>query len=836
MRRPSGDLRRIGRARQPPSPSPCRARRRPGRSHRPLLPQLHRGDRDHARRVQTARGRRERQLPLRRERVAVPVRQRRPGGRSSTNAATPTGWPPSCRTPRTSATRSSCEDGSDAPFTGAAYEAALAAEHPGATSANAAPTTSTSSSRAAPPVSPKGVMWRHEDVWRVLGGGIDFVTGEPCADEWAQSSAEGIGGLIRLCLRAADPRRRPVGRARRAVRRRHRRAHAAVRPARGVAGHRPAQGARGDDRRRRHGPAADRGLPARALRRLVAVRDLQPAPRCSRPSVKEQYLEALPNVVITDAIGSSESGFNGLGMVTKGAAASNGGPRVTSGPNTIVIDDDNRPVAPGEVGRLARGGHVPLGYYKDPEKTRGDLRRGRRRAIRVPGDFARTRGRRHDHPARPRQRLRSTRPARRCSPRRSRAPLKSHPDVFDALVVGVPDERLGQRVAALVQPRADRELDLAALDAHVRDPGRRLQDAAQRLVGRRDRPSRRAASPTTAGPRSTRPSTNLTGRHRCAAPLCDTFGIEHPIFGFTPSEHVAAAISRAGGLGVLGCVRYNDPADLDAALDWMDDNTDGRPYGVDIVMPAKIPTEGTPADLGALIPAGHKDFVERDAARSSACRRCRRRQDTDAGVLGWLHSVARSHVDVALNAPVAADRQRARLAAAGRHRAGARGTASRWRRWPARPSTPRGHVDNGVDIVVAQGYEAGGHTGEIATMVLLPEVVDAVGDAGAGAGGRRHRQRPPGRRRAGARRVRRVDGLVLADHGRVQPWARRPRAHAARAAGGRLERHRPVPDLHRQAGAPAQEPLDPGLGGRRTRPSRCPCRCRTCWSARRTSG
>ena len=56
-------------------------------------------------------------------------------------------------------------------------------------------------------------------------------------------------------------------------------------------------------------------------------------------------------------------------------------------------------------------------------------------------------------------------------------------------------------------------------------------------------------------------------------PVCDLLGIEHPIVGFSPSEHVAAAISRAGGLGVLGCVRFNDPAELDAVLDWMDANT-----------------------------------------------------------------------------------------------------------------------------------------------------------------------------------------------------------------------------------------------------------------------
>ena len=74
--------------------------------------------------------------------------------------------------------------------------------------------------------------------------------------------------------------------------------------------------------------------------------------------------------------------------------------------------------------------------------------------------------------------------------------------------------------------------------------------------------------------------------------LSDRIGIAYPIFAFTPSEHVAAAVSRAGGLGVLGCVRFNDPDELDATLTWMDENTEGKPYGVDVVMPAKVQTEG----------------------------------------------------------------------------------------------------------------------------------------------------------------------------------------------------------------------------------------------------
>ncbi|HEU5476093.1 MAG TPA: nitronate monooxygenase [Actinophytocola sp.] len=208
--------------------------------------------------------------------------------------------------------------------------------------------------------------------------------------------------------------------------------------------------------------------------------------------------------------------------------------------------------------------------------------------------------------------------------------------------------------------------------------------------------------------------------------LCDTLGIDHPILGFTPSEHVAAAISRAGGLGVLGCVRFNDATELDAVLDWMDRNTDGRPYGVDIVMPASVPAEGTPVDLERLIPEKHKEFVDHTLLRlgvppldGDAAQR--------AGVLGWLHSVARSHVDVALAHPI-------RLIANAlgpppadvidrAHRAGVAVAAL-----AGRAEHAARHVEGGVDIVVAQGYEAGGHTGEIATMVLVPEVVDAVGE------------------------------------------------------------------------------------------------------------
>src|SRR5580698_4566514 len=205
--------------------------------------------------------------------------------------------------------------------------------------------------------------------------------------------------------------------------------------------------------------------------------------------------------------------------------------------------------------------------------------------------------------------------------------------------------------------------------------------------------------------------------------LCDLLGIEHPIVGFTPSEHVAAAISRAGGFGVLGCVRFNDPVELDAALNWMDKNTDGRPYGIDVVMPATVPAEGTVTDLDALIPAGHKEFVARTLTRLGVPPLAAAQDQ--AGVLGWLHSVARQHVEVALSHParlianalgpppadvIAAAHDKGMLVAA----------------LAGKAAHARAQVASGVDIVVAQGHEAGGHTGEIGTMVLVPEIVDAV--------------------------------------------------------------------------------------------------------------
>ena len=208
------------------------------------------------------------------------------------------------------------------------------------------------------------------------------------------------------------------------------------------------------------------------------------------------------------------------------------------------------------------------------------------------------------------------------------------------------------------------------------------------------------------------------------SPICEAFGIEYPIFAFTPSEKVAAEVSKAGGLGVLGCVRFNDADDLDRTLTWLDDNTDGKPYGVDVVMPMEVPTEGKAVDLQAMIPQEHVSFVERTLQQLGVPPLPQ--GEGREGVLGWLHSVARSHVDVALahrpvlianalGSPPVDVIEKA-------HEHGVKVAAL-----AGAPKHALSHVANGVDIIVAQGYEAGGHTGEIAGMVLTPDIVHAVG-------------------------------------------------------------------------------------------------------------
>jgi acyl-CoA synthetase (AMP-forming)/AMP-acid ligase II len=186
--------------------------------------------------------------------------------------------------------------------------------------------------------------------------------------------------------------------------------------------------------------------------------------------VKDRFFAHFPNLVITDSIGSSEGGFNGIAQVGKDGTAMKGGPTVKPGPDTVVVDDDLNVLTPGSdvVGKVARGGNFPIGYYKDEEKTKATFvtaKDGRRYV--VAGDFAvweadgtitlLGRGSMCINSG-----------GEKIFPEEVESALKSHPDVFDALVVGATDERWGQRVVAVVQPRAGLTPTLDDLVAHCR--------------------------------------------------------------------------------------------------------------------------------------------------------------------------------------------------------------------------------------------------------------------------------------------------------------------------------------------------------------------------------
>ena len=183
-------------------------------------------------------------------------------------------------------------------------------------------------------------------------------------------------------------------------------------------------------------------------------------------AVKEELRAHLPKLAIIDAFGSSETGSQGLDA---GGAQPGGGIKFKMNANTAVLGDDLEPIEPGSgrIGRIALRGHVPLGYYGDPEKTARTffVKDGVRWVL--PGDFARVEA---DGSVtvfgRGSQCINSG--GEKIFPEEVENALKAHPAVFDAVVVGVPDERWGERVAAVVQLRPSAALTAAEMAAHCR--------------------------------------------------------------------------------------------------------------------------------------------------------------------------------------------------------------------------------------------------------------------------------------------------------------------------------------------------------------------------------
>ncbi len=209
--------------------------------------------------------------------------------------------------------------------------------------------------------------------------------------------------------------------------------------------------------------------------------------------------------------------------------------------------------------------------------------------------------------------------------------------------------------------------------------------------------------------------------------LCKRLGIEFPIFAFSHCRDVVAAVSRAGGLGVLGALAYS-AEELETELDWIDEHVGDKPYGVDTVIPAeyvgKADGDLKKSDLEKLIPEAHKKFIE-DLLRKHGVPELPSGIDPTESLLGWSASSGRAHVEVALRHPI-----RLIANALGPPPADVIEIAHKKGLLVAAlcGTVPQALKQKaaGVDIIVASGYEAGGHTGEIGSMVLVPQVVDAV--------------------------------------------------------------------------------------------------------------
>jgi len=203
-------------------------------------------------------------------------------------------------------------------------------------------------------------------------------------------------------------------------------------------------------------------------------------------------------------------------------------------------------------------------------------------------------------------------------------------------------------------------------------------------------------------------------------PICDTLGIRHPIFGFSHEPDVVFAIAEAGGFPVLGLGR-DAPGQIPAIVEDVERRLGGRPYGIDLMLPAKVPAHADPSDLKAALPPEHVAFVEGLRARfavqpprapSFFTTHARSEALFQAQIDAVLESNARAVVTaIGLRAGLIAQaRQRGKL------------TMS----LVGNVRHARKALDMGVDVLVAQGYDAGGHTGPIGTLSLLPQIVEAA--------------------------------------------------------------------------------------------------------------
>lgn len=211
--------------------------------------------------------------------------------------------------------------------------------------------------------------------------------------------------------------------------------------------------------------------------------------------------------------------------------------------------------------------------------------------------------------------------------------------------------------------------------------------------------------------------------------LCEKLGIEYPIFAFTHCRDVVVAVSKAGGIGVLGAVGFT-PEQLKEELDWIDEQIGDLPYGVDIVIPQKyegmgdMDPEQLERELWKAVPEEHVAFAQRLLAEHGVPEWPD--GTTSMGLLGWTEATATPLLEEALRRPKCklianalgtppADKVR-QIQASGRLVGALCGKVKQ----------AIAHKEAGLDFIIAQGGEGGGHTGDVGSIVLWPQIIDAV--------------------------------------------------------------------------------------------------------------
>ncbi len=215
----------------------------------------------------------------------------------------------------------------------------------------------------------------------------------------------------------------------------------------------------------------------------------------------------------------------------------------------------------------------------------------------------------------------------------------------------------------------------------------------------------------------------MTDRSPLHTPLCDELGATHAIFGFTHSLDAAIAITKNGGIGIWGATR-STPEEIEVGLTRMDAELGDLPYGIDLVIPPGMPERDNRDEIEAAIPDEHRAFVAELRERFDVP------DDGEPGMRSRFvrsEDVARKQVDVAMDSNL---------------KVLALGIGSP--EWVIGPAKQRGmkmislvgqpkHAEKalraGADMLVAQGYDAGAHTGTVGTFSLVPRIVDMAGDA-----------------------------------------------------------------------------------------------------------